>query len=379
LLTEPSPAIDDRAPCDNSPVKLRRETRILKDKAISSLRRATAAFNSYDDDGRVTTVLLHLQHAFEMLLKAALVQRRVRVFDPRLGQSIGFEKCVNLGLEHLRLSDEEAGTLRTIDAFRDDEQHWYNQLSEGLLYAHARAVVTLFDDLLQREFDDRLANYLPLRVLPISAEPPKDIQLLIDEEYQRIAELLRPGKRQRAEAKARIRSLLAMEAHAAEGVLVSRKDVSRVERAILQKKDRHHVFPRLSNLGTEITGDGLQVTVRFSKNKGAPVRLVGADDDVEAAAIREVDLQRKYHFSPAELAKHLNLSPPRTVALRRFLRIDEDPACRHDFVFGSQTHRGYSDNAVVKMRAAMTEVDMDEVWRTHGPRRRAAGALSETA
>jgi hypothetical protein len=360
-------------------VKLRRETRILKDKAISSLRRATAAFNSYDDDGRVTTVLLHLQHAFEMLLKAALVQRRVRVFDPRLGQSIGFEKCVNLGLEHLRLSDEEAGTLRTIDAFRDDEQHWYNQLSEGLLYAHARAVVALLGDLLQREFDDRLANYLPLRVLPISAEPPKDIQLLIDEEYQRIAELLRPGKRQRAEAKARIRSLLAMEAHAAEGVLVSRKDVSRVERAILQKKDRHHVFPRLSNLGTEITGDGLQVTVRFSKNKGAPVRLVGADDDVEAAAIREVDLQRKYHFSPAELAKHLNLSPPRTVALRRFLRIDEDPACRHDFVFGSQTHRGYSDNAVVKMRAAMTEVDMDEVWRTHGPRRRAAGALSETA
>jgi hypothetical protein len=187
------------------------------------------------------------------------------------------------------------------------------------------------------------------------------------------------GRGSASEAKARIRSLLAMEAHAAEGVLVSRKDVSRVERAILQKKDRHHVFPRLSNLGTEITGDGLQVTVRFSKNKGAPVRLVGADDDVEAAAIREVDLQRKYHFSPAELAKHLNLSPPRTVALRRFLRIDEDPACRHDFVFGSQTHRGYSDNAVVKMRAAMTEVDMDEVWRTHGPRRRAAGALSETA
>jgi len=104
-------------------MKLRRETRILKDKAISSLRRATAAFNSYDDDGRVTTVLLHLQHSFEMLLKAALVQRRVRVFDSRLGQSIGFEKCVNLGLEHLRLSDEEAGTLRTIDAFRDDEQH----------------------------------------------------------------------------------------------------------------------------------------------------------------------------------------------------------------------------------------------------------------
>jgi hypothetical protein len=40
-----------------------------------------ATFNSYEDEGRITSVLLHLQHACEMLLKAVLVQNRAAVFD----------------------------------------------------------------------------------------------------------------------------------------------------------------------------------------------------------------------------------------------------------------------------------------------------------
>jgi len=63
-------------------VKLRNEARVLKRKAVSSMRAAMAAFNSPLDDGRVTAVLLHLQHTFEMLMKAALVQQRTPgVFD----------------------------------------------------------------------------------------------------------------------------------------------------------------------------------------------------------------------------------------------------------------------------------------------------------
>ncbi len=70
-------------------MKVRKEAGVLKAKAVSSLRRATVAFNSYEDDGRVTSVLLHLQHGFEMLLKAALVQRKVEVFDRKLGGPSG--------------------------------------------------------------------------------------------------------------------------------------------------------------------------------------------------------------------------------------------------------------------------------------------------
>ena len=355
-------------------MRLRRESLVLKTKAIASLRRAVGAFNSYEEEGRVSNVLLLLQHAFEMLLKAGLVQAGISVFDPQLGQSIGFAKCVNLGREHLRLKDEEAGTLRAIDALRDDEQHWYNAISEPLLYAHVRAAVTLFDDLLLRVFEDRLVEHLPHRVMPVSSELPRDIQLLIDEEYQQVYDLLRPGRRRRVEANGRIRSLLAMEAHLADEVRVSRKDVARVEKAIREGKNREEVFPLLGSLQADVAGEGLQVTVRFSKREGAPVRYAGADEDVPAAAIREVDLQRKYHWSATELADRLGLTSPRATALRRHLNIDEDSACRYDFTFGRLTHRRYSDNAFTRMREALDHVDMEEIWRAHGARRQPRNA-----
>ena len=352
-------------------MKARREANILKAKAIASLKWAAVAFNGHEEEGRTTRVMCSLQHAFEMLLKAALVQRRQVVFDKRLGQSIGFERCVNLSRQHLGMTDEQAGTLRAIDALHDEEQHWFMHLDEGLLYAHARAALTLFDDLLQQVFEERLIDHLPHRVLPISAEPPRDIQILVDEEYSQIEQLLAPGRRRRPEARARIRSLLAMEAHVADNVIVSKKDVDRVEKAIRQGKNRAEVFPRLEELGTDVAGEGVTVTVRFVKRGGLPVRYVGSDDPGAAAAVREVDLQLKYHRTASNLAQTLGLTPPRATALRRALEIDEDPSCVHDFPFGKMTHRMYSDNTFTKMRDALERLDMDDVWRQYRPRRRA--------
>ncbi|HEX6667790.1 MAG TPA: hypothetical protein VF081_14495 [Solirubrobacterales bacterium] len=60
---------------------VRRVSTQLQRKAISSLKRAITAFNSTDDDGRQTVVLLHLQHAAEMMLKAGLTNQTVAVFD----------------------------------------------------------------------------------------------------------------------------------------------------------------------------------------------------------------------------------------------------------------------------------------------------------
>ena len=347
---------------DHVVMRIRREAKILKEKAVASLKRSVAAFNGFADEGRHCAVLRDLQHSFEMLVKAALTQNRVSVFDKHLGRSLGFEKCVNLAREHLGVTEDEAGTLRAIDALRDDEQHWHATISEGLLYAHVRAGVTLFDDLLQRCFDERLVEHLPHRVLPISAEPPKDIQLLIDEEYSQIADLLKPNRRRSAEARGRIRSLLALEAHTAD-VVVSKQDVDRVERAIKKGDTRSKVFPRLDELTTEVAGEGVNVAVRFVKKGGLPVRYVAADDPTAAAAVREVDLQRKYHWSPAALAEKLGLTGPRAVALRRHLGIDNDENCVHTFKFGSQTHTRFSDNAYRRLKEALETVDMDAVWK----------------
>jgi hypothetical protein len=347
-------------------MKLRREAGALKLKAIGSLRRAVRAFNDYEEEGRSSTVLLHFQHAFEMLLKAGLVQKGQRVFDPRDGRAIGFEKCLNLACEHLGVSEEEAGTLRALDSLRDDEQHWMTTVSEGILYIHCRAGTTLFDDLLRRVFDDSLSNYIPRRVLPLSAEPPQDIQVLLDEDYRQIAQLLAPGKRKRPDARARIRALLAIEAHVREDGAVSKQDVDRVEKAIRAGGDRNQVFPRLSEIGTTLAGEGVEIQVRFVKKGGVPVRYVGTEEDVAAGAIRPVDLQKKYHWSKADLASQLHLDTGRCKALRWRLGIDDSDDYRHDFTFGRLTHRQYSDNACRRMQDALQGgIDIEQVHRQY--------------
>lgn len=349
-------------------MKLKQQTRVLKRKALTSFITAAEAFNSPRDEGRVTKVLLHLQHAFEMLLKAALVQIGKPVFDQATGRSVGFERCVGLAMsdDTIKLSETDAGTLRAIDAMRDDEQHWFNEVSEQLLYLHVRAGVSLFDDLLQRVFGERLSTQFPERVLPVSADPPRDLMLLLDEEYRQIQELLRPGRRARHEARARIRTLLAMEAHVEPETRVSSKDVDRVEKGIRSGDPRGKVFPRLSDVATVVDGQGITVTVHFTKKEGAPVHYV-ADDSTPAAAIRQIDLQNKYHRSPGELAAAVGLSSSRAVALRRHLGIDDDESCRHDFQFGSMRHPRYSDNALTKMREAVRDLDMDAIWKAHNP------------
>lgn len=348
---------------------LKQESRVLKGKALASLTCAVEAFNSPNNQGRVTRVLLHLQHAFEMLLKAALVHTGEKnVFDRKTGRSIGFEKCLNLAATStaIKLVDADAGALRAIDALRDDEQHWFNAVSEQILYLHARAGVTLFDDLLQRVFADRLATHLPTRVLPVSVDPPRDLALVLDDEYRQIAALLQPGRRAGHDARARIRTLLALEAHVEPETIVSTKDVDRVERGIRNGEPREQVFPRLGEIETSIDGSGLTVIVHFTKKQGAPVRFE-PNESVPAAAIRVVDLQRKFHRSPAQLANDLGLTGPRATALRRHLGIDADPNCVHVFEFGSQRHARYSDNAFTTMREAAGSLDMDAIWQAHKP------------
>jgi len=53
---------------------MKRLSKVLHGKAIQSMRSAVTAFNSPQDQGRSTAVLLLLQHSFEMLLKAILVE-----------------------------------------------------------------------------------------------------------------------------------------------------------------------------------------------------------------------------------------------------------------------------------------------------------------
>jgi hypothetical protein len=353
---------------------VRRVSTQLQRKAVSSLKRAISAFNSTEDEGRETAVLLHLQHAAEMMLKAGLTNRRVAVFDKKSGRSIGFDRCLGLAAEHLELDASDVGVLRTIDSLRDDEQHWLGDMSEELLFLHARAAVGVLDRIMQTAFNEKLADCLPSRALPITTQPLEDFDVLIDHQYSQVNDLLQTGKRRRAEARSLIRGMLAMEGHAAEDVKVSERDVDRVEKGMKEDKKLADVFPRLTTVAAAIQSDGPSMTVHFTKKKGAPVHFVPADDPTESAAVREVDLQKKFHWTATVLAQKLDLTRPKATALRRHLGIDDDADCVHEFHFGRLNVIQYSDNAFTRMREALDDpaTDMDAIWAEHGFGRRGA-------
>ena len=345
-----------------------RDAKTLSQKAICSLRIAMTTFNSYDDDGRVTSVLLHLQHSAEMLLKSVLCQKRAKVFDKKTGKSIGFERCLGLCQAEHGLTESEAGVFRAVDKLRDAAQHWFIFVSEDLLYLHTRAMVTSFDAYLKRSLNMDLHSHIPARVLPVSTRPPGDFDFLVDREYNLIAELLQPGKRRRDEARGRIRSLLAMEAIVTDDIEISERDIDRIEKAVKAGNVFDVVFPRLNTIETTTAGEGATLTVHFSKKRGPPVRFLAGDDPDGAAAVREVDLQKKFYMQASDLAKALDLTGPRSLALRRHLGIDGDNQCRNVFVFGKTKVRCFSDNARNKMRDALDGgLDMDAVWREHRP------------
>lgn len=345
------------------------DVRSLRSKAVASLRTGVVAFNGLDDDARVTRVLLHLQHAFEMLLKAALLAKRDKsVFDTKKRMAIGMEATVKRCQQQagIKLTDEEAGTIRVLDNLRDGEQHWHQVVEEGMLYLHARAAVTLFDDLLNRVWGLRLADHVPVRVLPISVEPPQGLDLLVDQEFERISQLLKPGRKATAEAKGRVRTLLATEALSdPDAVEISETDVNRVVRGIREGKTREQVFPKLTGITSTTTGGGLAVEVRFVKKDGLPVTFTN-DPAAEAAAIREVDLEKKFHMGPYDLADKACVDRTKSVALRRHLGLDgDDDHHSHVFKFGNTSHRRYSNNALDAMREAKESLDLEKVWRAH--------------
>ena len=348
--------------------RMKRVASMLRDKGLASLRCAISAFNAMDDDGRQTAVLLHTQHAAEMFLKAGLVEKNVKVMDPKTGRSLGFEKCLNLAREKLDLTEDEVGQFRAIDALRDDEQHWLSDLGEELLFAEVRGAVGVLDSVLTRSLGEPLADHLPERGLPITTKPLDDFDVLVDRQFSQIGDLLAGGKRRRAEARAKIRGLLALEGHAAEDVRVSERDVNRVENAIKDAKNVEDVFPRLRSITTSTSGHGASVLVTFTKKGGAPVTFVPADDPT-AAAVREVDLQKKFHMSATQLAVRVGLTGPKATALRAHLDVNDDPACTHAFVFGKARIVQYSDNAATRLQEALEGgLDMADVWRQHRPR-----------
>lgn len=347
---------------------MRKEPRLLLAKAVNSLVLSVEHFNRPWDRGRVDAVLILLDHAFEMLLKAAILHRGGRIRDRRATQTIGFDDCVRRALSDGTIkfiNKEEALVLQVINSLRDAAQHHLVEVSEPQLYLHAQSGLTLFRDLLKRVFGRELNDEMPERVLPVSTTAPTDLATVFDQQVKEIQKLLAPGSRRRTEAGARLRALAIVEgAVGGQRLQPGAADLRRLMDSARTARSWQELFPGVASLNFVAEGHGPFFSLRLTKNEGVPVHLVPeGTPGASVVAVKRVDELGFYSLGRDQLAAKVGLSGPKTTAAIRFLRLQKDPDCFKEIVIGKSRFGRYSPKAIDRIKEGLAKTPIDKIWK----------------
>lgn len=346
---------------------MKKEARLLKEKAISSLLLSIDHFNRISELGRVNAVLILLDHSFEMLLKAGILARGGKIRDRGATFTIGFDACVRraLSTEGLKfLTEEQALVVQTINGLRDAAQHHLLELSEGQLYVHAQSGITLFRDLLLDLFGQELSQYLPERVLPVSTVVPLEPLAMFANELDEVRQLLAPGRRRRAEAEAKLRGLAIVD-HAIQGSLVQpgESELRKIGKQVASGQGLSEVFPGIGSVQYQTDGVGPRINLRITKGEGLPVTIVPeGTPGAGVVALKRVDELGFYNLGHKGLADNLSVTQNKATAAIAVLGLKEDPECSKLFKLGGVKVQRYSQKSIEKIRDLFAQRSESDVW-----------------
>lgn len=349
---------------------MKREPKVLLDKALDSLVLSIDQFNRPWDRGRAEAVLIFLDRSFELLLKAVIVHKGRQIRQKGARETFGFDKCVRKCLSDAKtkcLTEEQALTLQIINSLRDAAQHYVLDISEQQLYMHAQAGVTLFNDLLQAVFQGSLTDHLPERVLPVSSSPPRDLHGMIDAEFNDIKSLVSPGKRRGLDAHAKLRSLAIIESSLS-GIRSqpSEDELKALVSQIQAERSWQEIFPGVASLRIDTQGAGLSVSIRLTKKEGEAVYLVPeGTPGATVVAVKRVNELDYYSMGLEQLANNLGVTRPKTLALIKHLNIQDSEDYFKIVRVGKSVFKRYSVNALRKVRDALPTLDIDTIWKEH--------------
>ena len=346
---------------------MKREAKLLLAKACDSLVLSIELFNRPSDRGRSSGTLIQIDHSFEMLMKAAILQRGGRIRDNRINETIGFDTCVGRSLSDgdIRyLTEEQADVLRAINSLRDAAQHHLLDISEGQLYLQVQAGFTLFRDLLKSVFGQELASHLPTRVLPISTSLPTDIVTLFESQVAEIKKLLVPGRRRRIDALARLRPLALLDgAIRGKKEQPSDRDLERLGKDILAGKAWDNMFPGAAVVEIAADGVGPSLSLRFSKKEGMPMHSVPEGTPGATAVVtKRVDERGFYSLSATSLAEKLKLSKNKLVAIIDVCGLRKNEDYYKEFKFGKVVHKCYSQKIIKAIETELSKRPLDDIW-----------------
>jgi len=213
-------------------------------------------------------------------------------------------------------------------------------------------------------FDQDLRVHLPPRVLPLSTTPPTDLAALFDHEVNEVQRLLKPGKRRKVEVAAKLRALAIVDgAMRGDRLQPTDGELRRLGESISKGKEWRDVFPGVAAIELTATGTGPSLDLRISKKEGVPIQLVPeGTPGTSVVAVHKVDSLGFYNLGRDQVAKHLGLSGPKTTALIRHLRIQENGECYRRITIGKASFDRYSQKAINRLREALKSVKMDDVW-----------------
>jgi hypothetical protein len=356
---------------------VKKQASLLLGKSLDSLVLSIEHFNRPWDRGRPEAVLILLDRSFELLLKAAILHKGGKIREPYGRETIGFDKCVRKCLTDAKvtcISEEEGLSMQNINSLRDAAQHDIVELSEQELYMYSQAGVTVYRDILERVFNEKLSSHLPARVLPVSTDPPKDLHTMIDADFADIRALLQPNRRRQIEAKAKLKALAIVEA-SLQGVRSQPGDseVNLLARKVQSGTEWQEIFPGVASLELSSEGTGIGVQLRIVKKEGEKVQLVAeGTPGATVLAVKRVNELDYYSLGLRELGHKLGLGQNHALALVKHLHIQDDDDCYKEIAVGRSKFKRYSPAALDRMKRALPETDMTAVWEDNKPTGRKA-------
>lgn len=354
---------------------MKREAKLLLGKACDSLILSIEFFNRPHDIGRVTTTLILLDHSFEMLLKASILHRGGPIREKRANQTIGFDKCVRTSLSNGKvkfLNEEQTLIIQGINILRDAAQHHILDISENQFYMQVQSGLTLFRDLFKFVFSKDLYELLPNRVLPISTAAPVELDVLFDNEINEVIRLFQPGSRKRLEAQAKLRPLVILDSsiRGKRGQPSTRK-LTRIGTELVSGKRWQDIFPGVSSIEITTTGTGPSLAIRWTKKEGIPIHTVPEGTPGAAVvAIKRVSELDFYNLSVRQMAINVGLTSPKTTAMIRYLKIEENEDYFKRIRIGKAEFKRYSQQAANLISEELPKYSLDEIWKVYGIKHR---------
>lgn len=349
---------------------MKRNVKIFLDKSIESLLLCIELFNSPHETGRKQAVLILLDHAFEMLLKASLLHKGCNIIDKKTKNTIGFASCLRKGMGDGTvkfLNEERTLTLQTINSMRDAEMHYFIDISEQQLYFYVQSGFTLFQDILMDVFQKDLYDKFPKRVLPISTKAPESIEMLYKNELEEIKKLLGKESRKKELAIAKLRSLEILERSlAGDEKPITEYGLKRKISRLLPETSWEDLFPNVAsiNMVPEITGPS--ISLRITKKEGIPIQLVKeGTPGMYVVGVKRVDELGFYNMGRDQLAKNTGLTIKQADAVIWYLNLKNTKECCKHIPIGNQKYYKYSQKAIDDIKKLLESTPIDEIWNKY--------------